>query len=157
LLQRQEQINALLDLDKGERQVAEAARGRDDLTMLSQTPEASPGAENISRSVPRNGSQRSTENGRGDLARSAMDYMRHSRMAIADMAITERTRPDTGTLNGTTVAVNGTLLAVATAPNTFVVLELDGSGHHVSVGSDVRIRVSRGRAMVESQERSRGR
>jgi hypothetical protein len=30
---RQAQINALLDLDKGERQIAEAAGDRDDLTM----------------------------------------------------------------------------------------------------------------------------
>jgi hypothetical protein len=37
LLVRQEQINAFLDLDKGERQVAEAARDRDDLTMPNQT------------------------------------------------------------------------------------------------------------------------
>jgi uncharacterized protein YydD (DUF2326 family) len=42
LLVRQEQINALLDLDKGERQVAEAARDRDDLTMPDQTMESRP-------------------------------------------------------------------------------------------------------------------
>ena len=60
LLQRQEQINALLDLDKGERQVAEAARDRDELTMPNQTPEISaPGSENSSLAVPRNGSHRS--------------------------------------------------------------------------------------------------
>jgi hypothetical protein len=159
LLQRQEQINALLDLDKGERQVAEATRDRDDLTMPNQTPEisATPGAENISLSVPRNGSQRPTENGRDDLAKRAMEYMRHSRMAITDMAITERMRPDSGVVSGAAVAINGTLLAVATAPNTFVVLEFDGSLHDLSVGSDVRIRVSRGHAAVETQERSRGR
>jgi len=155
LLQRQEQINALLDLDKGERQVAEAAPDRDDLTMPSQTPEASPGAENILRSVPRNGSQRSTENGRGDLARSAMEYMRHSRMAIVDMAIGERTSPDAGVVSGTAVAINGNLLAVATAPNRFVVLELSGSGGTVVVGTDVRIRVSKGRATIEAPERGR--
>jgi len=86
-----------------------------------------------------------------------MEYMRHSRMAIADMPITERRRPDTGVVSGAAVASNGTLLAVATAPNTFVILEFDASGHDVSVGSDVRIRVSRGRASVEAQERSRGR
>ena len=43
LLQRQEQINALLDLDKGERQVAEAARDRDDLTMANENPEIAGG------------------------------------------------------------------------------------------------------------------
>ena len=73
------------------------------------------------------------------------------------MPVTERVRPDTGIVSGTAVAMKGTLLAVATAPNTFVILELDGSSHDVSLGSDVRIRVSRGRAMVDTQERSRGR
>jgi len=156
LLVRQEQINSLLDLDKGEQQVAEAAH--DDLGQPNQAPEisAATGVENSSLSVPRNGSQRPTENGRGDLVRSAMEYMRQSRMAIADMPITERTRPDTGAVNGTAVAINGTLLAVATAPNSFVVLELDNSPARLAVGADVRIRFSRGHAKVET-ERGLGR
>jgi hypothetical protein len=152
LLVRQEQINALLDLDKGERQVAEAARDRDDLTMPGQTQEISarPVTEHSALSVPRNGAQKPLENGRADLARSAMEYMRNSGMAIADMAITERTPPNAGVMSGTAVAVNGTRLAVATAANRFMVLELGGSTADVAVGADVRIRFSRGRATVEA-------
>ena len=159
LLVRQEQINVLLDLDKGDRQVAEAARDRDDPTTPNQTTEISTtlGVDRSSLSVPQNGTQKRSENHRTDIARSAMKYMRHSGMAIADMAITERTGPDTGVVSGTAVAINGTLLAVATAPNRFVVLELGGSGSEVAVGADVRIRFSRGRATVETPERGRSR
>src|SRR5580658_3877231 len=152
LLVRQEQINAFLDLDKGERQVAEAARDRDDLTMPNQTAEvsATPGIEHSSLSVPQNGTKKPSENGRADLARSAMEYMRNSGMAIADMAIIERAPPNAGAISGTAVAINGTRLAVATAANRFMVLELGGSGCDVAVGADVRIRFSHGRATVET-------
>jgi hypothetical protein len=157
LLVRQEQINSSLDLDKGEQQVAEAAR--DDLVLPNQAPEisAATGVENSSLAISRNGPQGPTENGRGDLAKSAIEYMRHSRMAIADMPITERPGPDTGVVSGTAVAIQGTILAVATAPNRFVILEVDGSGGGVAMGADVRIRVSRGRATVENPARERGR
>ena len=86
-----------------------------------------------------------------------MEYMRHSRMAIADMAISERTAPQAGLISGTAVAVNGTHLAVATAANRFMVLELAGSSGNVAVGAGVRIRFSQGRATVEAPERGRGR
>jgi hypothetical protein len=86
-----------------------------------------------------------------------MEYMRHSRMAIDEMAISERPGPDNGVVSGTAVAINGTFLAVATAPNRFVVIEFGGSGGDVVVGADVRIRVSRGRATIEAPERERGR
>jgi hypothetical protein len=149
----------LLDLDKGERQIAEAASDRDDLPMPDQTMaiSATPSVERSSLSVPRNGSQKPAENGRAELAKSAMEYMRHSRMAIADMAISERTAPQAGLISGTAVAVNGTHLAVATAGNRFMVLELAGSSGDVAVGTGVRIRFSQGRATVEASERGRGR
>jgi len=159
LLVRQEQINSLLDLDKGERQVAEAANDRDVPLMPNQTSEVSvtPGVERSSLSVAQNGTHEPSENGRANIAKSAIEYMRHSRMAIADMPITERPGPDTGVVNGTAVAIQGTILAVATAPNRFVIFEVDGSGGGVAMGADVRIRVSRGRATVETPERERGR
>ena len=76
-------------------------------------------------------------------------------MAIAEMAISERTPPDAGIISGT--ALNGTHLAVATAANRFMVLELAGSSGNVAVGAGVRIRFSQGRATVEAPERGRGR
>src|ERR1017187_4866000 len=45
-----------------------------------------------------------------------MEYMRRSRMAIDDMAISERPGPDNGVVSGISVAINGAHLAVATAP-----------------------------------------
>ena len=82
-----------------------------------------------------------------------MEYMRRSRMAIDDLAISERPGPDNGVVSGTAVAINGTFLAVATAPNRFVILEVGGSGGSVAVGADVRIRFNRGRATVETPDR----
>jgi hypothetical protein len=112
LLVRQEQINASLDLDKGDRQVAEAARDSHDPTVPKQTTEmsATPGIEHSPLPVPQNGFQKPADNRREDLVKSAMEYMRHSRMAIADMAISERMGPDNGVVSGTAVAINGTLL-----------------------------------------------
>ena len=156
---RQAQVNSLLDLDKGERQIAEAASDRDDLTMPDQTMDtsATPSLERSSLSAPRNGSQKPVENGRAELARSAMEYMRDSRMAIADMAISERTAPQAGVINGTAVASNGAHLAVATAANRFMVLELAGPSGDIAVGTGVRIRFSQGRATLEPPQRDRGR
>ena len=159
LLVRQAQINALLDLDKGERQIAEAARDRDDFTMPDQTMDtsATQSVEHCALAVPRNGSQKPAENGRAELAKSAMEYMRHSRMAISDMAISERAAPTVGVINGTAVAVNGTHLAVATAGNRFMVLKLGGTRGDIVVGAGVRIRLSQGVAIIEAPERGRGR
>jgi hypothetical protein len=98
LLVRQDQINALLDLDKGERQVAEAARDREDLTMPGQTMEisATPVIEYSALSAPKNGAQKPSESGHADLARAAMEFMRQSGMAIADKAIRRRHTPGGG-------------------------------------------------------------
>jgi len=51
-------------------------------------------------------------------------------MAIAEMAISERTPPDAGIISGT--ALNGTHLAVATAATRFMVLERAGSSAGVA-------------------------
>ena len=152
LLVRQAQINALLDLDKGERQIAEGAHDRDDLTMPDQTVDSSalPRVERASLS------QKPTENGRAELAKSAIEYMRHSRMALADMAISERSAPEAGVINGTAVAVNGTHLAVATADNRFMVLKLNGSLRDIAVGAGVRIRLSQGKTILKAPDRGRG-
>jgi hypothetical protein len=83
--------------------------------------------------------------------------MRQSKTAIGDMAITERTAPQVGLLSGTAVAQNDTHLAIATAPNSFVVLETAASDGGAELGRRVRIRFSRGRGTIESGERNRGR
>ena len=60
-------------------------------------------------------------------------------------------------MSGTAVAINGASVAIATAANRLMVLELDGSTGEVAVGAVVRIRFSRGRAAVDAPERERGR
>jgi hypothetical protein len=95
-------------------------------------------------------------NGLHDLSKEATDYMRQSNMAIADMAITEREAPRGGLVSGTAVARNGTHVAVATAPNNFVVLDLDGSIGNVVVGTRVQVRFERGRGTLEIAELGRG-
>jgi hypothetical protein len=149
LLARQTQINADVDLDKGERQIAEAADDRSESMMRT-------GAENLS--VSRSDSQGiAGSTGRDAVARNAAESMRRSKTAIADMAITERTAPEIGLLSGTAVAQNDTHLAIATAPNSFVVLETAAYKGDVELGAHVRIRFSRGRVTIEAGERDRGR
>jgi hypothetical protein len=78
-------------------------------------------------------------------------------MVLVSTSSSERTPPNAGVMNGTAVAINGARLAVATAANRFMVLELGGFSCDVKVGADVRIRFSRGRATVEAPERGLGR
>jgi N12 class adenine-specific DNA methylase len=131
LLVRQTQVNALLDLDKGEHQVAEPARADE------------------SQSLQRNGPR--------DLSKEAVNYMRLSNMAITEMAITERTAPRAGVVAGTAVARNGTHVAVATASNSFVILHLDDSIGNVAVGTRVYVRLEKGRGSFEIAGPDRGR
>jgi hypothetical protein len=149
LLARQAQVNAILDLDKGERQVAEATDDRS-ASMRAD-------AEGPSHSARRGLQESAGDNGRADVAREAAEYMRHSKTAIADMAITERTAPQIGLLSGTAVAQNDTHLAIATAPNSFVVLDAAASNGDIELGTRVRVRFSRGRGTVEAGGRDHGR
>ncbi|HLI83247.1 MAG TPA: hypothetical protein VKV17_04970 [Bryobacteraceae bacterium] len=74
--------------------------------------------------------------------------MRQSNIAVADIAITERAAPRAGVVSGTAVARNGTHVAVATAANSFVVLDLDGSSGNVAMGARVRVRIQGACAFV---------
>jgi len=94
---------------------------------------------------------------RTDVARQAAEYMRQSKTAIADMAITERTVPQIGLLSGTAVAQNDTHLAIATAPNSFVVPETAAFKGDIELGTRVRVRFSRGRGTIEAGKRDHGR
>jgi hypothetical protein len=148
LLERQNRLNAALDLDKREQQIAEAANDRS---------ESMTNAENLSVSS-RNGSQELAGGiDRAAVAKDAAEYMRRSKTAIAEMAITERTAPQIGILSGIAIAHNNTHLAIATAPNRFVVLETASSNADVELGARVRIRFSRGRGTVEAVGRDRDR
>jgi hypothetical protein len=149
LLGRQTQLNAALDLDKGERQIAEAAHDRSETTKRTDAVGLSVSSRNRSQGI-------TGSTGRAAVARDAAEYMRRSKSAIADLAITERTVPQIGLLNGTAIAQNDTHLAIATAPNSFVVLEREASKNSVELGARVHVRFRRGRGTVEAGGRVRG-
>ena len=144
LLARQTELNAALDLDKGERQIAEAAQG----------PQRSHDADGCGRFVRVSEwvvTRIAGQHFRRDaVARNAAAYMRRSKTTIADAAITERTAPRIGILRGTMVAQDETHLAIATASNSFVVLETVAPNGDVQLGARVRIRFRRGRGTVEA-------
>ncbi len=79
----------------------------------------------------------------------AASYMREAGGAINDLAITERKPPDTGSVTGRAVARLDTQVAIATAANSFVVVQLNGSASRISVGARVTLRMQRGLAILE--------
>jgi hypothetical protein len=148
LLARQAQVNAILDLDKGERQVAEAAEDRSASVRTD--------AENFSVSSRNNSKALADGASRTQVVREAAQYMRQKKTAIVDMAITERTAPQVGIVSGTAVAQSDTHLAIATAPNSFVVLETAAADGDIEVGTRVQVRFNRGRGTIEAAGRGHG-
>ena len=94
--------------------------------------------------------------GRAIVVRTAIEYMRRSKTGIAEIPITERPVPRNGLMNGTTVAQNDTHVAIATAPNTIVVLDRAAVTGVFEIGKRVRIRFRQGRGTLE-YGRDRGR
>jgi hypothetical protein len=83
-------------------------------------------------------------------------YMRTSGTAIREMAITERTPPQAGSVTGRAVARDESHIAVATAANTFVVVETTSLGRVVQVGERLSLRFREGRASIDNgRDRSR--
>jgi hypothetical protein len=137
LLARQSELNSLLDLDKGDQQAGDSAP---DLTDESD----------ISRAAP------AKSRARDAVAKMAEAYMRTSGTAIREMPISERTPPQTGPVTGRAVAKDEVHVAVATAANSFVVVELIPSGRDVKIGERLSLRFSQGRASIDNG-RDRGR
>jgi hypothetical protein len=70
-------------------------------------------------------------------------------MAINDLPIVERKVPSSGGLSGKAVAKTDTQIAIATAANSFVILELSGLPPSLQVGEKIAIRMHQGRAVIE--------
>ena len=137
LLARQSQLNSLLDLDKGDQQ------GADSAPDLKEEPDAA-------RAAP------AEPLGRDEVAKMAEAYMRTSGTAIREMPITERTPPQAGSVTGRAVAKNESHIAIATAANTFVVVEATSLGTVVQVGERLSLRFREGRALIDNpRDRSR--
>ena len=75
---------------------------------------------------------------------SAALYMRELGGAIRDVDITQRTPPESGSVVGKAVARVGTEVAIATAANSFVVVQLNGSASEVTIGNKIKISMQGG-------------
>jgi hypothetical protein len=126
-----------LDLDKGDQQ------GADSAADLKDEPD-------IEGRVP------TAQRGRDEVAKMAEAYMRTSGTAIREMPITERLTPQTGSVTGRAVAKNESHIAIATAANSFAVVESNQLGRLVQVGERLSLRFREGRASIDSgRDRSR--
>jgi hypothetical protein len=83
-------------------------------------------------------------------------YMRTSGVPIREMPITERAPPQSGSVTGRAVAKDEVLIAIATAANTFTIIEANPLGSDVQIGERLSLRFHQGRASIDS-ERDRGR
>jgi hypothetical protein len=136
LLARQSELNSFLDLDKGDQQGADSAPDFKNEPDQAGTPAA-----------PRR---------HDEVAKMAEAYMRKSGTAIREMAITERTAPQAGSVTGKAVANDESHIAAATAANTFVVVEATSLGCVVQVGERLSLRFREGRASIDDgRDRSR--
>ena len=82
--------------------------------------------------------------------------MRTSGTAIREMPICERTPPLVGLVTGRAVAKDGAHIAVATAANSFVVVEATPLGGQVQIGERLSLRFQQGLASIDNG-RDRGR
>jgi hypothetical protein len=125
LLGRQAELNALLDLDKGDQQGAGP----------------SPDEPETERAV-------CTSESHEAVAALARAYMRESGTAIREVAISERTAPQIGAVPARVVAKGQSHIALATGPNSFFVLT--GSfGRDVQIGERICFRFHQGRASID--------
>jgi hypothetical protein len=130
LLARQSELADLLDLDKGDQQAVDSTpEPADDL--------AGERAAVAAKAVPRS------------ISEAAQAYMRQSGAAIRDLPIQERKAPDAGTLAGKAVATSNTHVALATASNTFVILQLNGQAPSLELGERIAVRMQQGLASIE--------
>jgi len=119
LVARQADLARMLDLDKGDYQAIES------------DPEPRIERESV------------------QINQAAASYMRESGGAIKDMAVTERKTPDKGIVTGRAVARLDTQVAIATAANSFVVVQLNGSSGKINVGDRITVKMQQGMAILE--------
>ena len=83
-------------------------------------------------------------------------YMRAAGTAIREMPIVQRTPPAAGSVTGRAVAKNDSHVAVATAANRFIVVEVAALGREVQIGERLSLIFSNGRMSLDT-DRGRGR
>jgi hypothetical protein len=93
---------------------------------------------------------------RDEVARMAEAYMRTSGTAIREMPINQRTPPQAGSITGRAVAKDESHIALATAANSFVVVETTSLGRIVQIGERLSLRFREGRPSIDNgRDRSR--
>ena len=129
LLTRQSELNSQLDLDKGDQQGADSpAEVGEDFDKGKAVAAADDHAQ---------------------VAKMAEAYMRASGTAIREMPIVERPAPTTGSVSGRAVAKDGSQVAVATAANRFIVVDMITISRDVQIGDRLSLHFRQGRPSVE--------
>jgi hypothetical protein len=130
LLARQSELNSQLDLDKGDQQGADSAlEVGEDFDRETAAPAAAPNSRKV--------------------ARMAEEYMRATGTAIRELPIVQRTPPTAGSVTGRAVAKDESHLAVATAANRFIVVELTALQRDVQIGERLSLLFSKGHASID--------
>ena len=137
LLARQAELNSQLDLDKGDQQGVDSRPEIDD-------------------DLDKEKAVGSALHKPGDVAVMAETYMRAAGTAIREMPIVQRTAPAAGSVTGRAVAKNDSHVAVATAANRFIVVEVAALGREVQIGERLSLIFSNGRMSLDT-DRGRGR
>jgi hypothetical protein len=131
LLARQSELNGQLDLDKGDGQVVDSGPEPDEVEREQED------AAIVAMSVT------------PGIGETAQSYMRESSVAIQDLPIVERKPPFAGTVSGKVVAMTDSQIAIATAANSFVSLELNCVFASIQVGEKITLRMQQGRPVLE--------
>ncbi|MBS1854936.1 MAG: DEAD/DEAH box helicase family protein [Acidobacteria bacterium] len=129
LLARQAELNAQLDLDKGDQQGADSAR-------------------EIEQDVDRDKAVPAVT-GPDEVAKMAEAYLRASGTAIREMPIVQRMPPAAGSMAGQVVAKDESHLALATSANRFMIVEMGALGRNVQIGERLYLRFSKGRPSID--------
>ncbi len=131
LLARQAELDAALDLDKGDQQGADSA------------PE-------LKEEIEVNQNASITDLNHGEIAKMAEAYMRAAKTAVREMPISQRTPPKTGPVTGRAVAKDAVHVAVATAANSFIIVPSTSLGREVQIGERLALRFEHGHPSLDS-------
>jgi hypothetical protein len=131
LLARQAELDAALDLDKGDQQGADSAEDmKEELEVTARPTSRDPSHH--------------------EIAKMAEAYMRAGKTAVNEIPISQRTPPKSGPVSGRAVARDASHLALATAANSFMIIPSTSLGREVQIGERLALRFENGRPSLEN-------
>ncbi len=131
LLVRQSELNAELDLDKGDQQGADSGR------ELEQELESGRSDATVTKST--------------SVAKMAESYMRAAGTAIRELPIRQTAPPPSGMLIGRAVAMDDSHIAIATAANRFVIVDPTSFARVVKVGERLCLQFTNGQPSIADE------